>query len=101
MTLANKRKVIEVLLCTADHRAETMDEMIDDDIDNGEVWFDRDAVMQAQVVADDVLRDLADPPLTREDWSEVYDEAAITAAYRLIESSPMLIREWFGRGGRS
>lgn len=83
------RQVIEILLCTADSESPTMDEMADGD----ETWFDLDAVIDAQDQSDAVL--LFDMFI---DDDETYDDAALEAAYRLIESSPTLIREWFGGG---
>ena len=95
MKLEDKRKVIEVLMFTSCRMAPTMDEMIDDDMDNGEVWFDRKTIILAQIISDEVLRELPDRPEPEFDLLS-YDEAAITAAYLLIESSPTLRREWFG-----
>lgn len=84
MKIADKRKVIEVLLCTSDpgHRSGTLD------------------------VSDALGMDAACQSAAYQAWSTVmyyYDrsEPAISAAYteaayRLIESSPTLVREWFG-----
>jgi len=94
VTLAARRAMIEVLLCTSDRTAPTMDEMIDDDFDRCEVWFDREAIKTAQVESDRVLDKHPFVPMC--DGMTTYDACAITAAYRLIESSPTLRREWFG-----
>lgn len=93
MTLADKRKVIEVLLATADRMAPTMDEMIDEDFDACNAWFSRDAIKDAQVESDKVLAEL--PFCLVDGGLTTYDTCAITAAYRLIESSETLRREWF------
>ena len=97
MTLADKRKVIEVLLCTGDHGnpdgsvTVALDLEVDDEIASqaydawsivdGEPMYNRDGSYEAM--------------------SDAYIEDAYNeAAYRLIESSPTLRREWFGRARR-
>ena len=79
MTLADKREAIEVLLCASNANAP------------GPYWLATDWGMNR--VADEAWR-----LWVRRLRGELHDHesAAIEAAYRLIKSSPTLIREWFG-----
>lgn len=81
MTVAEKRKVVEVLLCGTDFCGPNIEQM--------EPWFD--AVTRARAVC---LQSaiVAEMPLAYADIE--FDTCE--AAYRLIESSPTLRREWFG-----
>lgn len=82
MKLNEKRKVIEVLLCGSDP-----------------VWSEL-LIDTAKSIGEDARIGFA----AEEEWYSVrwniydsWEEDAIEAAYRLIESSPTLRREWFGR----
>lgn len=85
MTIAEKRLVVEVLLCAA--------------ADDNNVSF-RQAMRDIEcplALADEVLREsyfyILPHPTMR------FSDRLTIAAYRLIENSPTLRREWFG-GGR-
>lgn len=89
MNLATKRQVIECLLCCGDpgsgdvHAYNTGDEI-------GCNYRMSEIAMQAWR---DALRDHEAHDYSRESCADDYTEAA----FRLIESSPTLIREWFAR----
>lgn len=79
MTLEDKRRVIEVLLCGPDAGVTTdrLSHVIHCDAEvaaaAGAAWWDVDCRLY-----------------------ELWADDSIEAAYRLIESSPTLRREWFG-----
>lgn len=91
MTLADKRKVIEVLLCCGDpDEVAGIYDMMD-------------------IASDDSVRIAAEASAARKEISrerhgedgmpvsnDTYEDDCLCAAYRLIESSPTLRREWFG-----
>lgn len=92
MTLADKRTAIEALLCAAEP------------MDLGQ-WTDNTTLVYAM----DAFHDNGDPrreaifwPASKlrrklqHDLELDYPTSAQEAAYRLIESSPTLRREWFG-----
>lgn len=90
MKLADKRKVIEVLLCCS-------------------AWWSPDVTDGAADDAGHGRRDIKDA--AGREWGAAYSdlcalgrqertlhyEASTEAAYRLIESSPTLRREWFSK----
>lgn len=82
MTLAEKRAVIEVLLCTAgSRRRET-------------TW---DACRSIGIPDRGPVARAADAAWHRtNDYSRSHGDVCLEAAYRLIETSPALRREWFG-----
>jgi hypothetical protein len=90
MKLADKRKVIEVLLCCAqnpwsrairEHTGGTARALeVSGRVDLASNWEWMEARRDFPVV----------------DRGPTHGEVCITAAYRLIESSSMLRREWFG-----
>lgn len=89
MKLDDKRKVIEVLLCCGDpgHTGGT-----------AEVVKALALPAAYQAVAFQAWSPVEGEPKYRDDWSEPsISEAYTEAAYRLIESSPTLRREWFAR----
>jgi hypothetical protein len=86
VTLADKRKVIEVLLCAAEI---------------GPLSNQQSALAVAErdpgFVAAHRLRAVLELEyIDAETEMPSYREACTEAAYRLIESSPVLRREWFG-----
>jgi hypothetical protein len=86
--IADKRKAIEVLLCTGDpcHRSGMRD--VSDALE-------MDAACQSAAYL--AWSTVEEDPMYHDDWSEPAISTAYTeAAYRLIESSPTLVREWFG-----
>lgn len=90
MKLADKRKVIEVLLCCAQnpdsiHEDSTWDTCTALDFDDA-TPVRSDAAWQS--ARDDVAIDVHDGS---------HGTACLEAAYRLIEVSPTLRREWFSR----
>lgn len=88
MKIADKRKVIEVLLCAGDpgHKSGTHD--VSDSLG-------MDAACQS--AAHRAWSTVEREPMYHDDWFEpAISEAYTEAAYRLIESSPTLRREWFG-----
>lgn len=89
MTLDEKRKVIEVLLCCS---CEWSPDVTDSAA--------RDAGHRSRRVesaASDEWRDAyGDLCAVVRDRQVYHHEASTEAAYRLIESSPTLRREWFG-----
>lgn len=101
MKLEEKRRVVEVLLCcgdpatgdiAADNWHEHMHLSLETFAAADQAW---DAVHEAWV--DRYLSGHCDAPID----PSVESAAGYTeAAYRLIESSPTLRREWFGRGAR-
>ena len=91
MRIEDKRKVIEVLLCVPQPGCIVCDaaEGV------GYPRYGRECKManlERGVVNDDLIR-------FYEPGDEWFDATCIEAAYRLIESSPTLIREWFGKAG--
>lgn len=94
MKIEVKRKVIEVLLCCGDPA-------------NGDGTPEAtDALGYAESIAAAAARawsPVEESPEYRDDWSQTgMSEAYTEAAYRLIETSPTLRREWFERprGGK-
>lgn len=84
MKLDEKRKVIEVLLCSASSRVDSVFTVA---IYSGEPKGIATQAMRFRRRAySDMHCDLA----------YHYAQSATEAAYRLIESSPTLRREWFG-----
>lgn len=86
MRLDEKRTAIEILLCCGNEDAPIVRYLAVDDFD-----LDCDEagrVRQFYVDSEPDVRDDDDHP---------YETACIEAAYRLIESSPTLIREFFHR----
>lgn len=88
MKIADKRKVIEVLLCCAqspdDHCGWLTTHEVSRMIHGKRVRGHHKAWMSVRRASD------------RAGHEETHGAIAITAAYRLIESSPTLRREWFG-----
>lgn len=91
MTIDEKREVIEVLLCAASITSP----------DKRTAWGDLstpcrviDGVFTPAVKARHAVRDEGSRRARFYGWT------AMEAAYRLIESSPTLRREWFGRGAQ-
>jgi hypothetical protein len=89
VTLDDKRKAIEVLLCTGDHGNP-----------DGSVTVALDLELDGTVAADLAYESWAtvdrEPAFNRDVTRETMSNAYTEAAYRLIESSPTLRREWFG-----
>lgn len=83
MRLADKRKVIEVLLCAADEWAPSIVVVAD-------TQWAKMAAVEARQRADRDYNRLRPPRFV------TYTEECVEAAYRIIESSPTLRREWFG-----
>lgn len=84
MNLENKRRVIEVLLCAAGEWASVIP-VVAYEIGT----MPGDAMFQRHRAARDY--DALRPPRFI-----TYTEECVEAAYRLIETSPTLRREWFG-----
>lgn len=87
MKLDDKRKVIEVLLCDAYYLSVNEALRAVTGLLAHRVQLHRAADRRITAVYRD--RDVRRPGIG-------YSDARITAAYRLIESSPTLRREWFG-----
>lgn len=88
MKIDDRRGVIEMLLCAGDP---------DETLGIGDICLLDDAlhlfefaVIQRQGACRDVHRD------NRYGALDCYEDDCLEAAYRLIESSPTLRREWFG-----
>jgi hypothetical protein len=87
MTLADRRKVIEVLLCCGQNPcAEFMQETTD---------TTARSIVVSKHIAVGAHRQWLSTRRSTDGWPP-HAEICITAAYRLIESSPTLRREWFG-----
>lgn len=85
MTLDEKRKVIEVLLCASDVAKRYIVADVAD-------WIG--AQIRVKTVAHGAWWEIDPSPYL---WDEIqYELDSTEAAYRLIESSPTLRREWFG-----
>ena len=78
MTVDDRRKVIEVLLCGSDWNA---------------LPFELHGTRSP--FATRIVRKARDHRLRALGYNE-YEHACVEAAYRLIEASPRLRREWFG-----
>lgn len=88
MTLADKRKVIEVLLCCGDPQSPD---------GTSEVTASLGLPRRIQKQAFDAWSPVEREPQYADDWSRNGIANAYTeAAYRLIESSPTLRKKWFG-----
>lgn len=78
MRLVDARQVIEALLCASDNRVSLV----------GAVFYVECSYTEAMKAVDSTYGDMSEK--TR------YHDRLAEAAYRLIESSPVLCREWFG-----
>ena len=88
MKLDDKRKVIEVLLCCGDPGHVDGTRQVVDALDMPSAY---------QSAAFRAWSPVEREPMYRDAWFEPsISEAYTEAAYRLIESSPTLRREWFG-----
>lgn len=79
MTVAEKRKVVEVLLCARNEHGLRIINLADE----------RTETHNAYAAFEDAYEDT--------EWSNEYWPTCLEAAYRLIESSATLRKEWFGR----
>lgn len=87
MTLDDKRKAIEVLLCCEHWNSHNAFES---------TWSTARAIGAPLKIASQVAERWGET--RHSDGMAIYSHASICieAAYRLIESSPLLRREWFG-----
>lgn len=102
MTLDEKRQVIEVLMCAAAPRVTADGTIAATNLVNAcDAFFDNGTPERRRLFDVSCARRRASA--NEHKWgSDSYRDgspyalSAITAAYRLIESSPTLRREWFG-----
>ena len=90
MTLDDKRKVIETLLSCSDESSPDVTDSAADDLGHRS----KQVKIMAGNAWGEAYRDIC---ATHRGDCVYHFEASIEAAYRLIESSPTLRREWFGR----
>lgn len=88
MRIEEKRQVIEVLLCGRDEDGVRILNITDEVAVTNACYSEFEKARAS--LSDETLN------LIRDEGSE-YWHTATEAAYRLIESSPTLRREWFGR----
>lgn len=93
MTLDDKRKVIEVLLCAGDpDEADSICDLMDASDDESVRISSAASAARREISRD---RHGHGGMLVS---CDTYEDDCLCAAYRLIESSPTLRKEWFGKG---
>lgn len=91
MTLAAKRKVIEILMCCGDPGCRLATWSAADALGYGQSSRARNSAYEA-------WSKVEGEPDFCDDWTQLGMSLAYTeTAYRIIESDPVLRREWFGR----